>query len=102
VHCFARSVDSYLCFFAMNPVSRPVFVTYVRVQAHLPGDDKYRARFRCSFSAKASSCALMSKQLHEQTIRRAGLAGRKHAKIAQINIVIISCHLWSFAALPCA
>jgi hypothetical protein len=51
VQCFSSSVDSHLCFSAMNPVSRPVFVTFVRVQAHVPGDDEYRARFRCSFSA---------------------------------------------------
>jgi hypothetical protein len=54
VHCFSRSVDTHLCFSAMNPVSRPVFVTYVRVQAHVPDDDEYRARFRCSLSAKGS------------------------------------------------
>jgi hypothetical protein len=54
VHCFSRSVDSHLCFSAMNPVFRPVFVTYVRVQAHMPSDDEYRARFRCSFTAKAN------------------------------------------------
>jgi hypothetical protein len=37
----------------MNPASHLVLVTCVRVEAHVPGDDEYRARFRCSLSAKA-------------------------------------------------
>jgi hypothetical protein len=44
-----RSVDSHFCFSVMNPASRLVLVTCVRVEAHVSGDDEYHARFRRSF-----------------------------------------------------
>jgi hypothetical protein len=56
VHCFSRSVDSHWCLSAMNPASRLALVTCARVEAHVPGDDEYRARFRCAFNAKAHGC----------------------------------------------
>jgi hypothetical protein len=103
VHCFSRSVDSHLCFSAMNPVSRPVFVTYVRVQAHVHGDDEHRARFRCSFSAKGHAglrAHTGDEQSAEHWIHDREAEMRGHEAFVHGHNTFES--LWSIWSAPCA